>query len=129
MAEVIPGTWSALRSDGCILGWPPKELSPNARVHWKTKWRAGKQYKLACWAEAKKAGLVVDWDGPISIGITFVPPSRRHHDLDNCIASIKAGLDGLALALRVNDSRFVMEPAPKLAAGIGGFVIVRIGRP
>jgi crossover junction endodeoxyribonuclease RusA len=35
-----------------------------------------------------------------------MPPDRRARDLDNMLASIKSGLDGLADALEANDRRF-----------------------
>lgn len=38
--------------------------------------------------------------------IIFHPPDKRHRDLDNMLASIKYGLDGIALAWGVNDKDF-----------------------
>ena len=63
-----------------FLPWPPKELSPNASIHWAKK------------AKFKKA---------------FYPPDKRHRDADNMVAAIKSGLDGLADALMVNDRLFL----------------------
>ncbi|AZB63881.1 endodeoxyribonuclease RusA [Cereibacter sphaeroides] len=40
---------------------------------------------------------------------TFRPPDRKGRDKDNMIASIKAGIDGLADALGVDDRRFEMD--------------------
>lgn len=51
-------------------------------------------------------------DAPeLAVCLVFVPPDRRHRDLDNCIASIKAGLDGLADVLGVDDSRWTLRAA------------------
>ena len=105
------------------LPWPPRELSPNARGHWGAKARAAKKYRAACWALAKEAQLVAP-EGPIHVWLDFIPPSRRHHDVDNCVASMKSGLDGLADALGVNDSRFVIHPM--LRDEVGGMVRVRL---
>lgn len=113
-----------------ILPWPPKELSPNARIHHMRRYTIGKKYRNACWARAKQAGLKVDFDGPVHLWITFFPPDKRTRDDDNLIAAFKAGRDGLALALGINDSRFVTHPfiSPETAAG--GAVEVRLtGQP
>ena len=87
------------------LFWPPRETSPNWRGHWATKARSVKKYRRDCWLIALGAGVRVDWEGDIHLGITFHPPSRRRYDQDNLIASLKSGLDGLADALKVNDTR------------------------
>ena len=80
------------------LPWPPKELSPNARIHWSKKARAAKKYLADCYYLAKQDLFPVEWEGPIKLKITFSPPDARHRDLDNMVASIKSGLDGLAMA-------------------------------
>jgi crossover junction endodeoxyribonuclease RusA len=58
----------------------------------------------------------------------FHPPDRRRWDLDNMLASVKSGLDGLADAIGVDDSFWTLsiakgEPVP------GGAVDVQIGAP
>ena len=106
------------------FGWPPRELSPNARVHWSKKAGAAKAYKTACWAITKEAKATAPAEGPIPLRIEFVPPDRRPRDLDNMLASIKHGLDGLALALGVNDKRFTL--ALSVSEGIGGMVRVTL---
>jgi len=40
------------------------------------------------------------------VKITFYPPDKRHRDADNMIASMKAGFDGVADALKVDDKLF-----------------------
>ncbi len=45
-------------------------------------------------------------DPPVSLEITFHPPDERRRDLDNCLASIKLGLDGIAEALGIDDRHF-----------------------
>lgn len=91
------------------LPWPPAGLSPNDRLHWAKKALAAKRYKHTCWALALEEKVSAKWDGPVHLWVTFAPPDRRHRDMDNMIASIKSGLDGLAMALKVNDSRFVLH--------------------
>jgi hypothetical protein len=36
----------------------------------------------------------------------FYPPDKRHRDLDNMLASVKYGLDGIAEAWGINDRVF-----------------------
>ena len=106
------------------LPWPPKELSPNARVHWAKKAKAAKAYKQACFVLAKNAGLSADWEGDIHLWITFYPPDRRSRDDDNLVASLKNGRDGLALAMGIDDKRFRLHPW--VTDTLGGYVEVRL---
>ena len=104
-----------------LLPWPPKALSPNARVHFRRKAAAAKMYRnLAHWATVAlgaKAGTAVS--------IKFSPPDNRTRDLDNMLASIKSGLDGIASAIGVDDSKWALticrgEPVK------GGLVTVEV---
>lgn len=96
------------------IGWPDRRLSPNSRAHW----RARQAPKKALRQEAHWAALAADGydavietyrdnDKPIPILFTFCPPDRRPRDMDNIIASLKAGCDGLADAIQCDDRRFV----------------------
>lgn len=110
-----------------VFPWPPKELSPNARVHWAKRSKAARQYKTVCHLLTCKADLPpIDWDGKIHLWITFLPPDRRNRDDDNMIGSFKHGRDGMAAALGVNDKRFRIHPW--VSDEIGGVVRVRISR-
>lgn len=106
------------------LPWPPKELSPNARVHWRQKHKHAKAYRRTC-------GLIaLALDAPHLSGkkyfwVTFCPPNRRSYDDDNLLARFKAGRDGIADGLGIDDKNFVTtinvgEPVP------GGAVRVHI---
>jgi crossover junction endodeoxyribonuclease RusA len=88
------------------LPWPDKALSPNARVHWAVKAKAVKAARQAAGWATKAAGVKVEGEGFIYLQITFNPPSKRRHDLDNCVARAKSLFDGIADALGVDDSRF-----------------------
>lgn len=107
------------------LPWPPRELSPNSRGHWAVKSKAAKAYRIASGWAAKAANVRIDGIGMIDVHIEFRPPSRRRYDWDNCIASCKAGLDGLADALGVNDSRFRLHIVMGEVVN-GGLVLVTI---
>lgn len=92
------------------LSWPPKELSPNSRTYWRRKAEVAKKYRTdACWltrALAKCNVMPFVEADKLLVSMTFFPPSNRKRDLDNLIASMKSGLDGVADGLMVNDSKF-----------------------
>jgi crossover junction endodeoxyribonuclease RusA len=110
-----------------ILPWPPKELSPNARLHWSRVAKAKKQYRNACWALALEAGInptSVPGGNRYALELMFYPPDRRQRDHDNLIASMKAGLDGLADAMGVDDRKFRLTQ--DVSPDIGGYVRIEI---
>jgi len=107
------------------LPWPPSALNPNTRhAHPAIKWKAAKTYRAACKALAEAHGAVAPDSPKIALWIEFVPPDRRHRDDDNMVASFKAGRDGLAEAMGVDDRRFVCRHT--VADTIGGMVKVSI---
>jgi crossover junction endodeoxyribonuclease RusA len=89
-----------------VLPWPPKSLSPNARVHWRTRHAAAKKYRADCYMIASMYRKAVPETGNIALRITFHPPDKRRRDDDNCVSSFKAGRDGIAQAWGVDDSSF-----------------------
>jgi len=107
-----------------ILPWPPKELSPNATLHWAKKAKFKKSYRHACWALTLEAKLTADPSGKVPITVTFYPPDKRHRDADNMVASIKAGLDGVADALKINDRQFL--PTFTFSEEVKGMVKVQL---
>jgi len=107
------------------LPWPPSALNPNARhAHPAIKWKAAKAYRSACKALAEAHGMVAPDSPKIALWVEFVPPDRRHRDDDNMVAAFKAGRDGLADAMGVDDRRFSCRYA--VADEIGGMVRVSI---
>lgn len=103
--------------------WPPRELSPNARVHWGARARAVKRYRSECGWIARTAKAKAP-EGHISLKVTFSPPNLKQRDQDNMISSIKALFDGLADALGVNDRQF--RPTYEYSTDRTGKVIVEI---
>lgn len=91
------------------LPWPPKELSPNQRVHRMVLAKRKREYRTDCAWLAKAAGLSALGAQRLAISITFRAPDRRGRDLDNMLASMKAGLDGLADIMGVDDSRWALS--------------------
>lgn len=108
-----------------LLPWPPKELSPNARVHWSKRAKAAKKYRRDCYLLAKAAGLQMP-DGKVLFSMTFYPPDSRRRDDDNLVAAFKSGRDGIAEAIGADDYRFsvYIDIGPKIR---GGKVEVDIG--
>lgn len=107
-----------------ILPWPPSTLNPNVRKHWRKHAAAKKAYRAVCaWTAASQGAMAIQ-PGKLSLVLCFVPPDRRRRDLDNLIASMKAGLDGLADVLQVDDQHFTL--AAELLDEVGGFVRVEV---
>lgn len=107
------------------LPWPPKDLSPNARVHFRAKAAATKAYREMAYWLAKASPLAMPAEGGIALRFDFHPPDARKRDLDNMLASVKGAIDGIADAHEVNDQRFgfwLSREAPVK----GGKVIVSI---
>jgi len=110
------------------LPWPDKVLNPNSRAHWRRRSKVVKTARTT----AKILTLVALGDRaqvPASHGlkITMHPPDARRRDQDNAISSCKSLLDGVADALGVNDSRFVLDTVEWGDVEPGGRVAVRIG--
>lgn len=81
------------------------ELSPNGRGHWSKLAKAKAAYRRECAALVSRQQRVA-WagcEGLLKIELYFFPPTARWFDLDNLLARMKAGIDGLADALAFND--------------------------
>lgn len=93
------------------LPWPPLELNPNKRLHWSRKSRAARLYRNMCYVLARNA--ISEHQHHFAgvrkmvLAIEFCPPDKRRRDDDNMLAAFKAGRDGLADALGVDDNKFV----------------------
>lgn len=80
-----------------VLPYPYPALWPNKRPHWSAKARATRSYR---WT----AKLAANGAKPGRVDLIFCPkPFGPPPDLDNCIAAFKAGQDGLADAMGIND--------------------------
>lgn len=111
-------------SNRVLLTWPDKRCSPNARVHHMVKHRANKAMRKAAWALTKDSGVSAPSDGPINIHVTAFPPTRHARDIDNLLASMKGYFDGIADALKVDDSRF--RPTLTISDQTGGYLCVEV---
>ncbi|CAB4120980.1 hypothetical protein UFOVP4_41 [uncultured Caudovirales phage] len=91
------------------MPWPPMGLNPNAGLHWSKKHRLITAYRAVGLSRAQDAMIgfePLNPAGMLAVVITFYPPDRRHRDDDNMIAAFKAGRDGVADGIGVNDRRF-----------------------
>lgn len=92
------------------LPWPHKSLSPNARTHHMAlaaEKRRARQAAFWLASEAMPRSYVAP-EAP-HVSLTFFPPDNRRRDLDNMLSSMKAALDGVAEAIRVDDSAWSMS--------------------
>jgi hypothetical protein len=100
------------------LPWPPSTLSGHAKGHWRGK--AAVTAKYRGWAkDATRAAKIAapTGSGDIRVLITFYPPDRRG-DRVNFPNRMKPYFDGIAEALKVNDSRFL--PSYQFAEPVKG---------
>ena len=115
-----------------VLPWPDPRVFPNYRLshHWRASHKQVKAAREDGWAstlaalEARPPGI--DKTQRIPVRVRFVPPDKRKRDEDGCLGAVKPYLDGIADALRVDDSLFSLTPQHDPAAK-PGFVEVTIG--
>lgn len=86
--------------------------------------RAKRAYRNDCFMQAKCQGAWIMKNGPKRVLLRFYPRTRNWPDWDNCIASFKAGLDGIKDAIGVDDSLFRIEF--EVLKQVGGMVKVSI---
>ncbi|OYZ07770.1 MAG: hypothetical protein B7Y36_18815, partial [Novosphingobium sp. 28-62-57] len=99
-----------------VLPWPPSQLNPNARVgHPARKAKYARDYRQVCWSETLATfgcdggRRLFPGTGRLAIRLDLFPPDRRVRDDDNAESAFKAGRDGVADALKVDDARFQMN--------------------
>ena len=107
-----------------VLPWPPTALSPNTRSHWSKLARAKKAYRAECAWQAVPQGMKPVKADKLHVALVFYPPNRRAFDLDNMLARMKSGLDGLCDVLGVDDSKWSLSIAR--APELGGMVRVTV---
>ena len=109
------------------LSWPAKELSPNARLHWAKVAKVKKAHRAEGYYTALPYRGVFDGETRLRLELTFYKPTRRAMDRDNLLSRCKAGLDGIADGIGINDR--VFDPiVVSVADQIGGFVEIKIMR-
>ena len=112
------------------LPFPSSELMPN-RKNGKS-WHGSQAAKAtarddAYYATKEAMGAWKPSGDLIPVSIVFVPPDKRHRDLDNLLAAAKAQLDGVAMALGVDDKRFRPILLDVVAPSKLGAMLVAVG--
>lgn len=109
-----------------VLPWPAAILSPNGRAHWARKAAAIKAARAAAKAACEAAlRRFVKADESVLVNVYHTPPKGRRADKDNCVARFKAGSDGIADAIGVDDALWRREDEMLRPDG-SGRVAVRI---
>jgi Holliday junction resolvase RusA-like endonuclease len=103
--------------------WYPKELNPNSSCHYHEKAKKKAIYKDICFWTTKEAKIQKGDYRELSI--VFYKPNRRWMDLDNMLASIKSGLDGMCLALEMDDRCFT-KITVEIGQEIAGMIKIEI---
>jgi hypothetical protein len=107
------------------LIWPPSTLSGHNTGHYRAKADIIRKHRLWAKNATLAAKIRVPIAGDIRLIVTFYPPDRRG-DRVNFPNRCKPLFDGIADALKVNDSRFLpsyffAEPVknPRVTISIG----------
>lgn len=115
------------------LPFPPRKLSPNARVSWQERAPVIKSYRHECRIDAQNVrrdmeqrGVRFPLPGPVNVIVTFVLDDNQNRDWDNMIAAFKAGQDGITAAGIWQDDSiqaigrigYEWEPGPKKAVRV-----------
>ena len=111
-----------------ILPWPPRVLWPNDRADRRRATTPRAKYRRDAWTLCLEAGLANLPHDAMHVAVTFCPPDLRRRDLDNMLAAIKAGLDGISLATSIDDSAWTLS-IRRGAPAEGGCVLVRLEAP
>jgi len=109
-----------------VLPWPDSVLWPNARPCRYQLARAKKEYRAECAWEARRQGAAPVNAPSLHVDLVFFPPTRRRFDLDNALAAMKSGIDGLVDVLQVDDSQWTFSIAKAPKGQIGGVVKVAV---
>ena len=88
------------------LPFPPASLSGHNKGHWHAKSSIVAKHREWARNATLAAHIAAPADGDIRVGVTFYPPNKRG-DRVNFPNRMKPYWDGIADALKVNDSRFL----------------------
>lgn len=89
------------------LPWPPAILNPNNEKQ--AKWFYGKKataknkHKYDCMLLAKTAKPMHEFK------VEIYPPDKRRRDIQNIIAAMKWGIDGIAESWGIDDSQLIIH--------------------
>jgi hypothetical protein len=104
------------------LPFPPASLSGHNTGHWRAKSAIVAKHREWAKNATLAAKPCVPSEGDIRVSVTFYPPNKRG-DRVNFPNRCKPYFDGIADALKVNDSRFVPSYHFAEPTKVGGVVI------
>ena len=107
---------SIMTSLTIYLPLPKAALFPNARVHWRVRWRETKLARRQA-KEAAKAAMGKEWPprwASASLHVTFTLPGELRHDPANLMRSLKAYEDGLQDAGIIENDRGLWPERPMI---------------
>lgn len=114
------------------LPFPGPGLFPNRANgrHWTVLSHARAEAKNVAYALTRAAAGPRDKPlaaGDVPLRITFHAPDKRRRDRDNCLAAAKHQLDGVALALGIDDAQFEPVTVRRGEPVKGGLMVLEIG--
>lgn len=105
--------------------FPPSGLTPHAKGGWRKKAALTKKYREACADEAMVQGLRGVTAETVHVRVTIHRPNRRR-DYQNCISCFKAGIDGIADVIGIDDRNWRIEFVEGELRRPDGLVVVEI---
>lgn len=113
------------------LPYPPKELMPNRAngKHWGQTKKIKAESKLAACLLTKSALTKHDikLGDTVPLIITYVRHDRRRIDADGLLSASKHMLDGVAQALKIDDSQFEPITIKRTYVKTGSCTIIEVG--
>jgi hypothetical protein len=103
-----------LRSFVVELPYPSAALSQNARGAWQRHHSKQQRAKMDGYLAALEAMHKCSYEPPSgrhvhwAVTVRCYPPDHRRRDVHNTFAALKHYVDGIAEAMKVDDSRFTM---------------------
>lgn len=88
------------------IDFPPKELMPNRAngKHWAASYKHKTAYRDAAYWKTTMVARAFETTPDIAgMEVHYVMPDKRWRDTDNLLAATKAGIDGMAKALNIDD--------------------------
>lgn len=112
------------------LSWPARPLWQNDRAHWREARTAARLYKTEAWALALAQNVRALKTTRPRLTFSFHPPDARRRDLQNMPATMKAAIDGIALAMGCDDAGFrCVWPEEWGEPVAGGCVLIEVTAP
>lgn len=113
------------------LPLPDMRLSPNRKngTHWRTTQKHKKAAKQLGYDAALLAaqGEKLQTDIDYKVSINFYIPTKRRVDTDNLLSAQKGVIDGIALALGIDDKQFNPYVLTRIYRKGNGGTVIEIG--